>query len=184
MDNLLEVLKSRRSTRKFLPKAVPSTLRDQVVEAGRFAPSGMNLQQTRFLVIENRDVMDILAELVRQGFQKAGVSRPEDYVFHYSPPVFIVVCNRVDNPNNQADCSCALENMMLMASFLELGSCWINQLKTLNDDTEILHYLETLGMDPAEKPYGALALGYPDTQNGLPLHESKPRTGNPVVYIP
>ena len=108
MENLLDFLKSRRSTRKFLPKAVPAALRDQVVEAGRFAPSGMNLQQTRFLVIENRDVMDILAELVRQGFQKAGVSRPEDYVFHYAPPVFIVVCNRIDNPNNQADCSCAL----------------------------------------------------------------------------
>ena len=184
MENLLDFLKSRRSTRKFLQKPVPQVLRDQVVEAGRFAPSGMNLQQTRFLVIENKDVMEQLAELVRHGFRKTGVSRQEDYVFHYDPAVFIIVCNRVDNPNNQADCSCALENMMLMANALELGSCWINQLKTLNADEDILRYLESLGMDPEEKPFGALALGYPDTPDGLPLHESKPRTGNPVVYIP
>ena len=89
----------------------------------------------------------------------------------------------MDNPNNQADCACALENMMLMASALELGSCWINQLKGLNQDAEINDYLVSLGMNPQERVYGALALGYADTADGLPDHAPADRKGNPVTYI-
>ena len=73
--------------------------------------------------------------------------------------------------------------MMLMASSLELGSCWINQLKSLNADPEINGYLFSLGMDPQERVYGALALGYAATEDGLPNHEPGQRKGNPVTII-
>ena len=112
-------------------------LLEQVLEAGRYAPSGKNVQAAHFLVIENRAILDRLAVLVREAFQEAGVKRPEGYIFHYDPKVLIVLCNRTDNVNNLADTGCALENMMLMASELELGSCWINQLKDLNGNETI-----------------------------------------------
>ena len=57
---------------------------------------------------------------------------------------------------------------MLMANALDLGSCWINQLKWLNEDPEINNYLVSIGMDGSEQIYGALAVGYPDTDDGLP----------------
>lgn len=183
MENALEFIKSRRSTRKFQDKPVPEAALSAVLETGRYAPSGKNVQATHFLVIKNKGVLEILARLVREGFGRIGENRPEGYTFHYDPDVLIILCNRVDNPNNQADVGCALENMMLMASALELGSCWINQLKTLNTDETILTYLRSLGMTPEEKPYGALALGYADTESGLPNHTSQPRKGNPVTYI-
>lgn len=183
MENALEFLKGRRSTRKFQNKIVPAEALEMVLEAGRFAPSGMNVQATHFLVIRNKQVLERLAQLVREGFRRTGVDRPEGYTFHYNPDVLIVTCNRLDNPNNQADCACVLENMMLMASALELGSCWINQLKTLNQDEAIQAYLCSLGMDPQERVFGALALGYADTEDGLPVHESVARKGNPVTYV-
>ena len=68
-----------------------------------------------------------------------------------------------------ADCACAIENMMVAANALNLGSCWINQLKWLNEDTEILQYLQSLGLREDERVYGSVIIGYPATENGLPL---------------
>lgn len=55
---MLDFIKSRRSTRKFKNKMVPEELIMQVVEAGRYAPSGGNSQSTHFIVIENRAILD------------------------------------------------------------------------------------------------------------------------------
>ena len=73
--------------------------------------------------------------------------------------------------------------MMLMANALDLGSCWINQLKWLNEDPDINNYLVSIGMDSAERIYGALAVGYPDTDDGLPPRTPVERTGNIVTFI-
>lgn len=61
---MLDFIKSRRSTRKFKNEMVPEELVEQVVEAGRYAPSGGNSQSTHFIVIENKEVLDKLADLV------------------------------------------------------------------------------------------------------------------------
>ena len=106
-----------------------------------------------------------------------------DYVFHYHAPALILCANQKNYGNNIADVACALENMMLMANALDLGSCWINQLKWLNEDPEINDYLISIGMDSAERIYGALAVGYPDTDDGLPPRTPVERSGNAVTFI-
>ena len=73
--------------------------------------------------------------------------------------------------------------MMLMANALNLGSCWINQLKWLNENPVILAYMKQLGMEENERVYGALAVGYPDTENGLPVRTALQRTGNVVTMV-
>ena len=82
-----------------------------------------------------------------------------------------------------ADCACALENMMVAANALDLGSCWINQLHWLTEEPQLREYLKQLGMKENEQVYGAVALGYPDTEDGLPVRTPLPRTGNEVVRI-
>lgn len=196
MDTL-ELIKSRRSTRKYKDVAVEREKLDQVLEAGRYAPSGGNCQSSHFIVVQNRDVLGKLAELVQQefaameetpGMYKSIVnsirsSKKGGYVFHYAAPVLIIVANQKDYGNNIADCSCALENMMLMANALDLGSCWINQLKWLNENPVLLDYLRSLGLKENERVYGGLALGYADTESGLPEREPLKRTGNEVTYV-
>ena len=194
---MLEFIKSRRSTRKFKDKAVPEELLTQVIEAGRYAPSGGNSQSTHFIVVENKDVLNELAELAKQEFAKMEIeentykslvhsimaSKKGDYVFHYNPAVLIITANKKDYGNNMVDCACALENMMLMANALDLGSVWINQLRWLNENPVILERMQELGMADDERVYGALALGYADTEDGMPIRTPLDRTGNIVTIV-
>jgi len=195
---MLEQIKSRRSTRKYLNKPVPDELLSQVIEAGRYAPSAKNRQLTHFIVITDPAVLRRLRELVEAAFAKREETpgmdasalrlirraKAGDYPFFYEAPVLIVTANRADSLNRVADCACAIENMMLMANALDLGSCWINQLRRLNEDPDLLAYERTvLGLAENERVYGSLALGYPDTPDGLPLRTPAPRTGNEVTYI-
>lgn len=194
---MLEFIKSRRSTRKFKAVMVPENLVEQVVEAGRYAPSGGNSQSTHFIVIENKEVLDKLSDLARSEFAKMEVtentykslvnsinaSKNGNYVFHYNCPVLIVTANKKDYGNNIADCACALENMMLMANSLDLGSVWINQLRWLNENPVLLEAMKELGLEDDERVYGALALGYADTEDGLPNRKPLERTGNKVTYV-
>lgn len=196
-EGMLDFIKSRRSTRKFKQEEVPEELLSQVLEAGRYAPSGGNSQSTHFIVIKNKEVLDKLAELAKQEFAKMEVtpdtykslvnsinaSKKGNYVFHYNCPVLIVTANKKNYGNNIADCSCALENMMLMANALDLGSVWINQLRWLNENPVVLAKMLELGMEEDERVYGALAVGFADTEDGMPVRNALERTGNKVTVV-
>ncbi len=191
--NTLNIIRTRRSTRNYLNKSVEDEKLQQVLDAGRYAPSGGNSQTTHFIVITNPEVMETLIQLVQQEFAKMEVvpgmyrsmvhsieaSKSGNYVFQYHAPVLILTANQIDYGNNIADCACALENMMIMANALDLGSCWINQLKWLNENPIITEYLHSLGLDQTERVYGAMALGYADPLNRTPLK----RKGNKVTYV-
>lgn len=193
----MDLYKSRRSTRRFKDRPLEREKLDDIIEAGRYAPSGGNNQSTHFLVIEDKEVLKKLADMAEQAFAAMEVTegmyrsmagaitaaKKGNYVFHYNPAALIVTANLVTHPNNIADCACALENMMLKANELDLGSCWINQLRWLNEEPALVQYLQSLGMAEDERVYGALAVGYPDTEDGLPVREPLARTGNPVTYI-
>lgn len=188
---------TRRSTRKYLDKEVSQELLEKIIETGRYAPSGGNSQSNHFLVIQNKQIIDHLVKMVERAFSQMEItenmyrslqnsinlSKKGGYVFCYNAPVLIIVANKKDYGNNQADCALALENMMLEANELDLGSCYINQLKWLNEDQKILSYLQSLGMNEDERVYGSLIVGYPDTNDGKPLRKVLPRKGNEVTWL-
>lgn len=188
---------TRRSTRKYLDKEVSQELLEKIIETGRYAPSGGNSQSNHFLVIQNKQIIDHLVKMVERTFSQMEItenmyrslqnsinlSKKGGYVFCYNAPVLIIVANKKDYGNNQADCALALENMMLEANELDLGSCYINQLKWLNEDQKILSYLQSLGMNEDERVYGSLIVGYPDTNDGKPLRKALPRKGNEVTWL-
>lgn len=169
--NTLECIKTRHSTRKFKPEPVAQELLDTVIDAGRRAPTGGNLQPTHFMVITNPDVLKELVTLVQ-----------EEYGNHYNAPVLIVLAHKPMLANNFSDTACAMENMMLACNELDLGSCWVNQLRHLQDNERIIKRLRELGMGDDEKVYASLAIGYPDLPNGLNRRELNIK-GNPVTYI-
>jgi nitroreductase len=192
-----ELIRTRRSARKFKPDAPDASLISKAVEAGRYAPSGSNSQSAHFIVIKNKEVLTRLAELVKDEFAKMETtpgmypamaraitsSKNGSYVFHYNAPVLVAIANKKDYTNNLADCVLAAQNIMLMANALDLGSCYINQLKWLNENDAVNEYLSGLGMAPDERVYVAVALGYADTPDGLPVREPLPRKGNPVTEV-
>ena len=193
----LDAILTRRSTRNFRPDPVDREKLDRILEAGRQAPSGGNNQTSHFLVIRNRNVLDTLAAMAEKAF--AGMEAGENtyaslkhsiaaakkggYVFFYNAPLLIVVANRRDYGNNIADCACAIENMMVAANALDLGSCWINQLKWLNEEPGIVEYLYGLGMKENERVYGAVIIGVPASDTGMPNRNLMNVRGNEVTWI-
>ena len=167
---------------------------EKIIEAGRYAPSGSNSQNTHFIVFNEKHILTAMADLVREEFSKMeadqdtyislkhsiNASKKGDYVFHYDAPVLIVVANKKGYGNAMADSACALENMMIAANALDLGSCWINQLHWLDDNDRIREFMSTYGLKEDETITGGLILGY--AAAGLPDRTALERTGNPVTW--
>ena len=194
--NTLECIKTRHSTRKFKVAQVSRELIDQVLDAGRRAPSGGNTQLTHFMVITNQDVLKELVTLVQEEYGKMPItentlpymvniikmSGEGKFVFNYGAPALIVLASQASYANNFADVSCAMQNMMLACNELDLGSCWVNQIRHLQDNERIQAKMRELGLKEGEKVYASLAIGYPDLPNGLNRREIEAK-GYPVTYI-
>ncbi len=197
MMNAEKAILTRRSTRKFKDLPLSREVLERIVEAGRHAPSGGNSQCTHFFVITDQKLLKELAVKVQDAFAKMELkegmyrslassirqSKTGKYVFHYSPAALIVTASKKDYGNNIADCACALENMMILVNEMDLGSCWINQLRWLNEDEGLLTLFRSYGLAEDERIYGALAVGFPDTEDGMPERTPLARTGNPVEWI-
>ena len=193
----MEAILTRRSTRDYIPDPVEDEKLDRILDAARQAPSGGNNQTNHFLVIRSREVIRKLVDMTEKAFagmeadestyaslrHSIAASKKGGYVFCYNAPALIVVANRRDYGNNIADCACAIENMMIAANALDLGSCWINQLRWLNEQPEIVSYLTELGMKEYERVYGAVIIGYPATESGLPNRHLMAQKGNEITYI-
>ncbi len=196
MDAMQAIL-TRRSTRNYKQDAVETEKLNQILNAAGQAPSGGNNQTNHFLVIRNGDVIRKLIGMTETAFAKMEIaedtyaslkhaitaSRKGGYVVCDNAPGLIAVANRRDYGNNMADCACAIENMMIAANALDLGSCWINQLRWLNEEPALVGYLQSLGMKENERIYGAVAIGYPATENGLPNRNRMPQKGNEITMI-
>lgn len=191
----LNAILTRRSTRKFKNEIPTRELIEKVIEAGRYAPSGSNSQSTHFIVITDVDTLTTLKNLVKQEFSKMEVTegtyvsiknsinaaKSGQYEFHYGAPVFIVTANRRGYGNAMADSACALENMMIAANALDLGSCWINQLHWLDENETIRNFMIEKGLAENETITGGLILGYPE--KGLPERSPLTRKGNPITWV-
>ncbi|MCD8398549.1 MAG: nitroreductase family protein [Lachnospiraceae bacterium] len=192
MNEMLQTIMERRSTRKYNDKPVTEEQLADILEAGRYAPTGGNCQTVHFVVITNEEIRENLRGLVQEAFlqmelsddQYASIqnsirlSRRGNYAFDYHAPILVVVANRKGYPNAVADSACALQNMMLEAESLGVGSCWINQLHWLDENPSIRKFLEPLGITADETICGALALGNYDEKQPV-----KPRTGMRVDFV-
>ena len=170
--NFTEIAKARQSCRAYdNTKEIEQEKLDAILEAGRLAPSACNGQPYRFTVCRGETAKQVAACVTGMGMNK----------FAADAPVLIVTANRRDYGNAIADSACALENMMIAANALDLGSCWINQLHWLDKDEAVREYLYGLGLGENDTVTGALALGY--AADGLPNRTALPRTGNPVTWV-
>lgn len=106
---------ARRSIRKFYSDPVPEGVIRQLLEAAMAAPSGNNARPWHFVVIQERETLNRIADLHPYG------------KMCYEAPLAIVVCAdpRLSEEYWVQDCSAATENILLAATALELGSVWL-----------------------------------------------------------
>ena len=157
MSEVLQNILTRRSVRSFKEEQIKDEDLDLILKAGIYAQSGMNKQSWQFTVVQNKEKIELLAKVVREALQ-----RDAGYNF-YAPPTLIMLSNEKDNVNGLADCACALENIFLMANSLEIGSCWINQLRTICDEKEVREVLRSFEIPENHIVWGMAAIGYPNS---------------------
>lgn len=118
-DLIFDVIKKRRSIRHFDGKPLPDEHMEQILEAGRWAPSGANAQPWRFIVVTQKETLKAIAE---RCYYKLFKSR---HVAEAGAVVVICADPDAGSPTYMLDCAIAGTNMTLMATALGIGSCWI-----------------------------------------------------------
>lgn len=149
---VLELIKSRRSRRKFTAREVDDSLVQAVLEAGRWAPSGQNNQPWRFVVVRDDAVKARLAGLTRYGKIITGAP--------VVIPVFIHLPSMYNDTKDHQSVGACLQNMLLMAEALGLGAVWLGEI--LNNAEGVR---EALGLTPEVALMAVVALGWPAAGN-------------------
>lgn len=153
--NILDVIKQRRSVRDFTDRKIPDDAVDVLVEALRWAPSAGNLQSRKFYFVFNETVRNKLAQT---GFKQEFVS------FIARAPLVVVACadlrisSRYGERGAQLYCiqdtAASVQNLLLAAHYLGLGTCWIGAFRE-EKVREVLNLQDNL------RPVVIIPVGYP-----------------------
>jgi nitroreductase len=167
MKNLLE----RRSIRKYKETQVPDELLDQVLEAGLYAPTGMNRQNVVMVAVRDKETRDQLMRM------NAAVMGSQNDPF-YGAPCVIVVLGDPENYPVVENGSLVLGNLMNAAHAVGLGSCWIHRAKQMFEGEEGKALLQKWGLKDTLVGVGNCILGYPAEEPA-----ARPRLEGRIVKI-
>lgn len=154
MNQTVQVLKTRRSCRKYQPKHVDRAIIDQIVACGLNAPTGRNMQAPIFVVVTNDDVVAKLSKL------NADVVGMSNDPFYGAKDVIVVLCTKVAH-TYVYDGSVAMCNLLNAAYSLGIGSCWIHRAKEVFESAEGKQLLAEWGITEPVEGIGFCILGYP-----------------------
>ena len=163
--DLYEVVRTRRSVRRYRPDPIAPEVLNRVLEAARIAPSGSNRQPTRLIVVKDQETRAKLASLCH------------DQAFVATAPVVIAACGRdikynrgewMERYSMIVDVAIAVDHLTLAARAEGLGTCWIGsfngpdlkQFLKLPEDVDVVA-LTPLGYpegDPFGEPEGRIPL--------------------------
>ncbi len=166
-----EQLKSRRSIRRYKPQQVSEELLDAVLEAGLYAASGMNTQNTVMVAVRDKQTRDQLSRM------NAEVMGSQSDPF-YGAPCVVVVLVDPERYTCVEDGSLVLGNLMQAAYEAGLGSCWIHRAQQMFESEEGKALLHKWGLPENLRGVGNCILGYPD-EDPAP----KPRREGRIVKV-
>ena len=153
-NDFLALINSRRSVRAYKPDAVREEELNAILEAGTYAPTGGGKQSPTIIAVTSKQYRE---EISRLNAEVMGSSADP----YYGAPVIILVLADGSASTFIEDGSCVLENMMLAAHAIGLGSCWINREKEMFATEEGKALLQKWGITEELAGVGALAIGYP-----------------------
>ena len=171
MNETLNTLKNRCSTKSYRPDPVSDTLLDQVLEAGLYAPSGMNGQKVYSVAVRDKETRDLLSRL------NAGIMGFDKDSF-YGAPCVIVVLADPDHRTWVEDGSLVLGNMLNAACSLGLGCCWIHRAREVFDMPEGKALLKQWGLPEHLRGVGNCIVGYAAAEP-----QRKPRLDGRILKI-
>jgi nitroreductase len=151
MENILEIIFKRRSIRVYQNKEVNQETLKLLLQAAMAAPTANNGQPWEFIAITEKDIMDKLRAKMKYG--------------NYNAPAAIAVLANLKIARNDSsirywvqDCSAAVENILIAAVGLGLGTVWIGSYP--NEDSMAIER-EILGIPESIVPLALIYVGYP-----------------------
>jgi nitroreductase len=142
--DIIGVIKRRRSVREYKKKKIPVSCLKKVVDAARYAATAMDIQPWEFVVVADRAKLKQIAALADHGKFIAGAAACIA-VFSASAKYYL------------EDCSAAIENALLEAASLKIGSCWVAGDKKQYAPA----FNGLLGAPDTHRLVGLISLGYP-----------------------
>ena len=171
MNETLKTLKERRSCRKYLPRQVEAEVLDAILEAGTYAPTGMNRQSPVIVAVQNPETVRKLSRM------NAAVMGADSDPFYGAPTVLVVLAD----PNVRTyvyDGALVMGNLMNAACALGVDSCYIFRAKEVFATQEGKKLLRSWGVPEHFEGIGNCILGY-RAEGGV--REAAPRKKNYIV---
>jgi nitroreductase len=167
MNETLRVIHERRSCRAYKNDPIPEETLAAIVDAGLWAPTGMNRQDRHFTIIRDKATLDRMNKLTSAKMPEPARARlvernngNPDISVHYFAPVFIILSG------GESSCSIAAENICIAAQSLGIGSCIIGLVTNLFDSDSSL--TPDLKIPNDMKPRLGVALGYAAREMSAP----------------
>lgn len=150
MNQTLDIIMGRRSIRKFSDKPVEKEKLRAILKAGMATPTAVNARDWKFIAVTNKEMLMKMAD--------ANVKYADPL---RRAPLGILVCgdkSRSAGDFWQVDAAAAVQNMIIAAESMGIGSCWLGvwPIKERSDNQA-----ELLGLDENTVPHSLIAFGYP-----------------------
>ncbi len=151
MNNLIELIKTRRSIRHFLDKPVDKKIIYEVLDAGRWAPSGLNNQPWKFVIITDKNIKQRIGDLSH--YKRIFVDAP------VLLGIFLDTNNIYHREKDIMGIGACFENILLAIHALGLGGVWLGEILKAKEKVS-----KILEIDPKLELMGFIAFGYPDKE--------------------
>jgi len=168
--NVLEAIYTRRSVRKYAEAEVDRATIERLLQAAVQAPTGMNAQPWTFGVIQGTELLRSYSDRAKAALlskldqypplekYRGTLEDPAANLFH-GAPALVLIYARAAGPLAALDCCLAAENLLLAATEMALGTCWIGLSSILFDSAEMK---TELGVPTDYTCVAQLIVGYPD----------------------
>ena len=150
---MLDMIKSRRSIRRFTDDAVDGESVNTIIEMGTWAPSGLNNQPWRFVIIQNRGLLDELAHQTKYS-----------HIIKSAPLCIAVFLDNTESYDRVKDIQAigaCIQNMLLAIHQMELGGVWLGEILNKREKVE-----EILEVPENNELMAVIALGHPAESKG------------------
>lgn len=150
--DLLEIMRKRRSIRSYTQEQIPEESLMKILQAGLLSESGKAKRPWEFIVVRDKETLAYLS-----GCRAGGVKMLKE-----AQCAIVVIGDVKEQDVWVEDCSVAMAHMHLMASSLDIGSCWIQgRLRESDEKTTEEYVREKLGFPEHYKLEAILSLGMP-----------------------
>lgn len=167
--DILTAIRSRRAVRDYRDEPVAPDAMALLLDAAVWAPSGVNLQPWSFVIVEGAETLAACSGKAKALLQRSAAGHAEvpslqsmlaspDFNIFYNAPVLIIICATTSDEMALKDCCLAAQNLMLAATALDLGTCWIGLSEAWLNTEE---GKAALGIPSAFRPIAPIIVGRP-----------------------